>query len=237
MVTALCGVLPAFRAGRETAGRSLTEGTRTQVSSRHALQWWLVGAQVAMSVVLLAGAGLLVRSVQELGRIDAGFDPTRVLTFRVSGDFSETVNYDRLIARIEGPSTRSARCLASRPPPPASFSPASQRVRAHIHVRRGAERRGSPVGGRTPDRLIRILRDHEDTSRRRRALRPAATRWTAAGRDQSGVSLAISGGLALADWSASGCQRNLDRPRESWRYARCARPRDRSRSGADGVFM
>jgi putative ABC transport system permease protein len=101
VVTALCGVLPAVRAGRETSGRSLTEGTRTQVSSRHSLQWLLVGAQVAMSVVLLAGAGLLVRSFQELGRIDAGFDATNVLTFRVSGDFSETVNPDRLTARID----------------------------------------------------------------------------------------------------------------------------------------
>jgi putative ABC transport system permease protein len=101
VVTALCGVLPAIRAGRETTGRSLTESTRTQLSSRHSLQWLLVGAQVAMSVVLLAGAGLLVRSFQELGQVDAGFDPTHVLAFRVSGDFSETVNYDRLTARID----------------------------------------------------------------------------------------------------------------------------------------
>jgi putative ABC transport system permease protein len=100
-VTALCGVLPALRAGRDAAGRSLTESTRTQVSPRHTLQWLLVGAQVAMSVVLLAGAGLLVRSVQELGRIDAGFEPARVLTFRVSGNFAETVNYDRLTTRID----------------------------------------------------------------------------------------------------------------------------------------
>jgi putative ABC transport system permease protein len=101
VVTALCGVLPAFRAGRERAGGSLTESPRTQVSSRHSLQWLLVGAQVAMSVVLLVGAGLLVRSFQELARIDAGFDPTRLLTFRVSGNFAETVDYDRLRARID----------------------------------------------------------------------------------------------------------------------------------------
>ena len=102
VVTALCGVLPAMRAGRDAVGRSLTEGTRTQVSSRHSLQWLLVGAQIAMSVVLLAGAGLLVRSLQQLARIDAGFDPTHVLTFRVSGDYSETVAYDRMTARIDG---------------------------------------------------------------------------------------------------------------------------------------
>jgi putative ABC transport system permease protein len=102
VVTVLCGVLPAFRAGRDTMSRSLTEGSRSQASSRHGSQWLLVGAQVAMSVVLLAGAGLLIRSIQELSRIDLGFDASHVLTFRVSGDFSETVNSDRLIARIDG---------------------------------------------------------------------------------------------------------------------------------------
>ena len=98
-VTALCGLLPALRAGRDTV--ALSDSTRTQVSSRHSLQWLLVGTQVAMSVVLLAGAGLLVRSIQELSRIDAGFDPSHVLTFRISGDYGETVNQARLIARID----------------------------------------------------------------------------------------------------------------------------------------
>lgn len=101
VVTALCGALPALRVGRDTTSRSLTEGTRTQVSSRHSVQWLLVGTQVAMSVVLLAGAGLLVRSFQELARIDPGFDPTNVLTFRVSGGFSETGAPDQLTARID----------------------------------------------------------------------------------------------------------------------------------------
>ena len=102
VVTALCGALPAFRAGRQAAGRALATNTRTQVSSRHALQWALVGAQVTMSVVLLAGAGLLVRSFQELGRVDTGFEPARVLTFRVSGNFGETTDWDRMSARIDG---------------------------------------------------------------------------------------------------------------------------------------
>jgi predicted permease len=100
IVTALCGLLPAVRAGRDTA--PLTENTRTQVSTRHSLQWLLVGTQVAMSVVLLAGAGLLVRSFQELSRVDAGFDPSHVLTFRISGNYGETVDQGRLISRIDG---------------------------------------------------------------------------------------------------------------------------------------
>ena len=99
VVTACCGLLPAFRAGRDTV--ALNDNTRTHVSSRHSLQWLLVGAQVAMSVVLLAGAGLLVRSFQELSRIDAGFDPTHLLTFRISGNYGETVDQPRLIGRID----------------------------------------------------------------------------------------------------------------------------------------
>ena len=102
MVTALCGVIPAVRAGRDGVGRSLAQGSRTHVSSRHTLQWLLVGAQVAMAVVLLAGAGLFVRSLQQLARVDTGFDPTHVLTFRISGDYAETVAYDRMMARIDG---------------------------------------------------------------------------------------------------------------------------------------
>src|SRR2546423_5537103 len=45
-----------------------------------------------MAVMLLAGAGLLLRSFQELGRVAAGFDPDHVLTFRVSASWGETGN-------------------------------------------------------------------------------------------------------------------------------------------------
>jgi putative ABC transport system permease protein len=99
-VTLLCGALPAIRTAREDAAGALKE--RTQVSTRNSLQWLLVGAQVALSVTLLAAAGLLVRSFHELSRVDAGFDPTRVLTFRVSGTFAELRNRDRLVQRIDG---------------------------------------------------------------------------------------------------------------------------------------
>jgi hypothetical protein len=46
-------------------------------------------------VALLAGAGLLVRSIQELGRVDAGFERGSVLTFRVSGDFADMSGANR----------------------------------------------------------------------------------------------------------------------------------------------
>jgi putative ABC transport system permease protein len=56
------------------------------------LQLALVATQVAFAVTLLAGAGLLLRSFQELGRVYPGFDPKNVLTFHVSISWAETGN-------------------------------------------------------------------------------------------------------------------------------------------------
>jgi len=92
VVTLLCGVVPALRSASRRDGARLAG--RAQVSTRHALQWSFVGVQVALSVTLLCGAGLLLRSFQELGRVDPGFDPDRVLSFRVSGGYGE--NYAQL---------------------------------------------------------------------------------------------------------------------------------------------
>jgi predicted permease len=54
---------------------------------------------VALSVALLAGAGLLVRSFQELTRVDVGFDPTNVLTFKITGSFAES--YETRVQGVE----------------------------------------------------------------------------------------------------------------------------------------
>ena len=89
-VALLCGLLPAIRATRESAGVASGESRRTQVSGRQSLQWGLVGAQVALSVTLLAGAALLVRSFQELARVEPGFERSHVLSFRMSGNWAET---------------------------------------------------------------------------------------------------------------------------------------------------
>jgi putative ABC transport system permease protein len=88
-VTILCGLVPAIRSARAPVREASAEGGRTQVSARHSAQWLLVGVQVALSVTLLAGAGLLVRSFQELWRVERGFESAQVLTFRVSGSLAE----------------------------------------------------------------------------------------------------------------------------------------------------
>jgi putative ABC transport system permease protein len=102
-VALACGLLPALRAMREGAGSGVAAGesTRTQVAARQPLQWTLVAAQVALSVTLLAAAALLARSFHELGRVDPGFDKSRVLSFRMSGSWNETADYPALLARVD----------------------------------------------------------------------------------------------------------------------------------------
>jgi predicted permease len=101
-VALLCGLLSAIRTARGGVVATAKSSSRTQVSTRNSLQWLLVGTQVALSVTLLVGAGLLARSVQELSRIEPGFDPSRVLTFRVGANFSEVRNMSRVAQRIDG---------------------------------------------------------------------------------------------------------------------------------------
>ena len=60
------------------------------------MQWLLVGVQVALAVTLLAGAALLLRSFQELGRVSRGFDSSHILTFQLSMNYGETGDMKKL---------------------------------------------------------------------------------------------------------------------------------------------
>ncbi len=99
--TFLCGLFPALRGTRRDLAHSLAQGSRTQVSRRNPMQWILVGIQVTLAVTLLTGAGLLLRSLQQIGRVHPGFDPSHVLTFQISGSWGETADMGSLIRRID----------------------------------------------------------------------------------------------------------------------------------------
>jgi putative ABC transport system permease protein len=96
VVTLLCGLVPAIRGTRRNLSGSLAQSSRSQVSGRNPLQWLLVGLQVALAVTLLAGAGLLLRSFQQLGRVSPGFDATHILTFNLSMNWGETGDMKKL---------------------------------------------------------------------------------------------------------------------------------------------
>ncbi|MGH7718032.1 MAG: ADOP family duplicated permease, partial [Gemmatimonadaceae bacterium] len=78
------GVLPAL-SGRSDLARTLREGggKATAAAGRLRLRSVLIVSQVAVSLVLLIGAGLMLRTLINLQRVDTGFDPTNVLTARL----------------------------------------------------------------------------------------------------------------------------------------------------------
>lgn len=97
-VALLCGILPALRGSRPVV--DLARTGRAQLSSGHRVQWLLVGTQVALSITLAIAATTLLRSFAELSRVDPGFDAENVITFRISADFGETTDIDRVVQRI-----------------------------------------------------------------------------------------------------------------------------------------
>jgi len=103
--TLLCGLVPALRGTRPGSdfglAHSLAQGSRTQAAGRHPLQWFLVAVQVTLAVTLLTGAGLLLRSLQQLHRVSPGFDPSHVLTLQISGSWHETADMGALNRRID----------------------------------------------------------------------------------------------------------------------------------------
>jgi len=82
----LFGMVPALRMSRGSLRESLQEGGRTPTlgTGGRRLLAGLVIAEVALSLVLLVGAGLIVRSFQRLQGEDRGFDPRGVLSFAVT---------------------------------------------------------------------------------------------------------------------------------------------------------
>lgn len=89
LASAVFGLAPAVQTMRTDIGGRLYQATRTQTRGRQLLQRMLVAVQFAVTVVLLLGTGLLIRSYSNLTRVDAGFDPSHVITFHVGAEWGE----------------------------------------------------------------------------------------------------------------------------------------------------
>src|SRR5215472_10822846 len=83
------GLFPALAATHRQTTGALSQGSRTQVGGRQRLLRALVSAQIALALVLLVGAGLLIRTLSRLGGVSLGFQADHVLTMRVSGSWGE----------------------------------------------------------------------------------------------------------------------------------------------------
>ncbi len=78
------GLIPALKMLRPDTHETLKEGGRGSSGARHHTQSVFVVVETAMAVVLLIGAGLMIRTLSALGNVNPGFEPHNVLTFSIS---------------------------------------------------------------------------------------------------------------------------------------------------------
>jgi putative ABC transport system permease protein len=84
--TLLFGLIPALQVSRPAVNESLQQGAKGSTGGLHTnrLRGFLVVSQVSLSLLLLAGAGLLIKSFFNLRATNPGFDPVRVMTMSIN---------------------------------------------------------------------------------------------------------------------------------------------------------
>jgi putative ABC transport system permease protein len=121
----LFGWLPALRVSRPNLTEVLKEGGRTATGGARGqrIRDWLVVAEVAIALVLLIGAGLMMRSFVKLQQMDTGIEANNLLTFRVGLPKSQYKDekvvrrfFDQVIPRLEAiPGVEAAGAISSLP--------------------------------------------------------------------------------------------------------------------------
>jgi predicted permease len=103
----LFGFAPALKSWNSDPQASLKEGGRGSIGAHRRAQSGLVIVQMALTLVLMVGAGLLFRTIQHLWDVNPGFDTQNVITFKVGVSHSQTntpsstrIAYQQLIERI-----------------------------------------------------------------------------------------------------------------------------------------
>ncbi|MBI2688465.1 MAG: ABC transporter permease [Acidobacteria bacterium] len=147
----LFGVLPALQAGRQDLNTVLKDGSRGAGASlrKGRVRAALVVGEVALSTLLLVGAGLLVRSFLELQKVSAGFNPTGLISYRVSlpgerFDTAEKVTrlFDQIREKAKAlPGVQSAGVVSSLP-----FSGSNSQSSFSIEGRDVAPNQAGPHG-------------------------------------------------------------------------------------------
>jgi hypothetical protein len=109
LVTAvLFGLFPAFRSSRIDVATAMKQsGWEKPSGGSYRLRSVLVVSELALSVMLLIGSGLLIRSLWQLEHIDPGFNPANVLGMRISvpnsqylGSQQRAALYQRMVDRV-----------------------------------------------------------------------------------------------------------------------------------------
>jgi predicted permease len=189
------GVFPALHMTTRPTAESLRESSRGVLSGRgHRMRSGLVVGQMALAMMLLAGAGLLLRSFTQLRSVDPGFRSENVLTFRLSlpdsayrdDDGSRVSFYGRLLDRLSAlPGVRSAGAVMRAPLTGANFNlsfevkgrpplPPAQQPSMEIRVATPEYfrtmgipvRRGRPLTGRDVEGAPQVVVISESAARR-----------------------------------------------------------------------
>jgi putative ABC transport system permease protein len=121
----LAGLVPALRFSRCQAGDVLKENSRgaTAAGATGSIRFLLVTSEIALALVLLIGAGLMIKGFRHLLNVEMGFDRSHVMTLRLSlPEAKYQTNdqilgyYDRVLREIGAiPGVRSAACITSLP--------------------------------------------------------------------------------------------------------------------------
>ncbi len=178
----LFGLLPSVQGARSDVNDALQDGSRTTAGLlRHRLRNGLVVAQMAMAVVLLVCAGLVMKSLTKLLRVDPGFSVAHLLTFDTSlpsehyPDKARQIEFERnLRARLQAlPGVNSAATVDTLP---LGNAGGTSRFVIAGHARVAAEEYEANSRGISPNyfetmgiplRRGRFFNDHDDASKPR----------------------------------------------------------------------
>jgi len=83
VVGLLFGLVPALKSSKAELELSLKDGSRSSTRAHHRAQSSLVTLQIALTLVLLVGAGLLFRTIQNMWDVNPGFDTRNLIAFKV----------------------------------------------------------------------------------------------------------------------------------------------------------
>ncbi len=152
----ISGLAPALVSTRVDLTAALKDGSRGIAGGgrRHAILQAIVVAEVALAVILLCGAGLLLRSFQQILSVNPGFDPSRVLTMsiglsnvRYRGDAAVTNYFRNLNAKIrELPGVTAASSITFLP-----FTGLASATSFRV------DGRPEPAAGQSPTTEVRIV--------------------------------------------------------------------------------
>ena len=166
-VALVAGVLPLVRELRGDLAAGIADGNRRAAGSRrdHRTRAWLVGAECALAVVLLACGALLLSGFNRASQLEPGFDPQNVLgaQLRLSAtayptEAARAALINRVLERVRAvPGVESAGATLNR------FVPGFFMVTA-VHIEGAADARRPGPHHAIPAQQPRLLRHHADSA-------------------------------------------------------------------------